>query len=245
MYKAETVVPYTDSKAKKSLQIKQMFNEIASRYDLLNRLFSLGNDRYWRKKGILSLKGIAPQKILDIATGTGDLALEAYKLLHPEKITGIDISEKMMEIATQKVAAANLSDKIDFRQCDCCDLPFDNDTFDAATVAFGIRNFEDLDKSLQEVVRVLRPEGKLMVLELSVPEHFPVKQGYYLYSKIFIPLIGYLISGNKSAYNYLPKSIVAFPQNAVLAAILEKNGFANVKYQKFLWGVCTLYTGVK
>ena len=242
-YKAEKIVPYTDNKEKKSIQIRQMFNEIASRYDLFNRLLSLGSDRYWRKKGILSLKDIAPQKILDIATGTGDLALEAYKRLHPQKITGIDISEKMMEIAVQKVEAANLSDTISFRHCDCCDLPFETDTFDAATVAFGVRNFENLDKSLQEIVRILRPGGKLMILELSIPEKFPIKQAYHLYSKIFIPSIGYLISGNKNAYNYLPKSITAFPQNEELAAILQKNGFSNVRFQRLTFGVCTLYIG--
>lgn len=244
-YKAETVVPYTDSEAKKSVQVKQMFNEIAFRYDLFNHLLSLGIDRYWRKKGILSLKDIAPRKILDIATGTGDLALEACKRLHPEKITGIDISEKMMAIGKQKVAKAGLSDKIEFQQCDCSDLPFEADTFDAAIVAFGIRNFENLDKSLQEIFRVLHPGGKLMVLELSIPEHFPIKQAYHLYSKIFIPVIGYFISGNKNAYNYLPKSIEAFPQNAELAAIMHKNGFSKVIFQKLTFGICTLYIGIK
>ena len=244
-YKAEKVVPYADSDAKKSVQIKQMFNDIAFRYDLFNRLLSLGNDYYWRKKGVLSLKDIAPQKILDIATGTGDLALEACKRLHPEKVIGIDISDKMMTVGKQKVAEAGLSDKIEFQQCDCIDLPFEANTFDAAIVAFGIRNFENLDKGLQEIFRVLRPGGKLMVLELSVPEHFPVKQAYRLYSKIFIPTVGYLISRDNSAFNYLPKSIEAFPQNAELAAIMQKNGFSDVKFRKLTIGVCTLYIGMK
>ncbi len=244
-YKAEKIVPYADSDAKKSIQVKQMFNDIAFRYDLFNRLLSLGIDRRWRKKGILSLQDIAPRKILDIATGTGDLALEACKRLRPEKVTGIDISDKMMEIGKQKVAEAGLSAQIDFQQCDCADMPFETNTFDAAIVAFGIRNFENLDKGLQEIFRVLRPGGKLMVLELSVPERFPVKQAYHLYSKIFIPAVGYLISGNSKAYNYLPKSIEAFPQNAELAAIMQKNGFSDVKFQKLTFGVCTLYVGVK
>ena len=245
IYKAEKLVPYTDSDAKKSVQVKQMFNDIAFRYDLFNRLLSWGNDRYWRKKGILSLKDVVHPKILDIATGTGDLALEACKRLYPEKVIGIDISDKMMEIAKQKVAEAGLEDIIEFRQCDCTDLLFEANSFDAAIVAFGIRNFENLDKGLQEIFRVLRPGGKLMVLELSVPKRFPVRQAYHVYSKISIPAVGYLISGNKNAYHYLPKSIEAFPQNAELAAIMQKNGFSDVRFQKLTLGVCSLYIGTK
>ncbi len=244
-YKAETVVPYEGDEAGKSGQVKRMFNEIAGQYDALNHTLALGIDRYWRKRAIRLLKKLRPGTLLDIATGTGDLALEAYRQLHPRSITGIDISEKMVEIARQKVLRTEVADKITFRLQDCTVLSFTDNTFDAATVAFGMRNFENLDKSLQEVHRVLRPGGKFVVLELSVPEHFPVRQAYLLYSRIVIPMIGKWKSGNREAYNYLPRSIRAFPQNAELADILRKNGFSDVTFRKLTLGVCTLYTGTK
>jgi demethylmenaquinone methyltransferase/2-methoxy-6-polyprenyl-1,4-benzoquinol methylase len=243
-YKAEKIVPYASNNAPKSEQVEQMFDEIAGKYDLLNHTLSLGIDKCWRKKGILTLKDLNPSKILDIATGTGDLALEAYRLLKPEKILGIDISEKMMDVGRKKVAQADLSEKIGFEWQNCTALQLDDNAFDAAIVAFGIRNFENLDKSLQEILRVLRPGGKLMILELSTPEYFPMKQGYWIYSKL-IPLVGQWISRNNAAYRYLPQSIAAFPQNAVLTKILEKNGFTAVKYQKLTLGVCTMYIGTK
>jgi demethylmenaquinone methyltransferase/2-methoxy-6-polyprenyl-1,4-benzoquinol methylase len=241
-YKAEKIVPYATNNAPKSAQVEQMFDEIAGRYDLLNHTLSLGIDRYWRRKGILALKDLSPQKILDVATGTGDLALEAHRLLKPEKILGIDISEKMMEAAEKKAAQAGLSGKIAFERQNCTDLNLEDASFDAVLVAFGIRNFEDLDKGLQEIHRVLRSGGKLMILELSSPEYFPMKQGYRMYSRL-IPLIGKWISQNKAAYRYLPQSIEAFPQNAAMAAILKKNGFTDVSYQKLTFGLCTLYLG--
>jgi len=243
-YKAEKIVPYESNDAPKSVQIERMFDEIAEQYDFLNHALSMGIDKSWRRKGILSLKAYAPQKILDIATGTGDLALDAYRLLKPEKIIGIDISEKMMSIGMEKVAKAGLSKIIDFQWQNCTCLEFDSDTFDAAIVAFGIRNFEDLDKSLQEIHRVLRSEGRLMILELSSPEHFPMKQAYQLYSGM-IPKIGRWISRSKAAYKYLPKSISAFPQNAEMAAILGKNGFSDVAYRKLTGGICTMYLAQK
>jgi demethylmenaquinone methyltransferase/2-methoxy-6-polyprenyl-1,4-benzoquinol methylase len=241
-YKAEKIVPYASNNAPKSEQVEQMFDEIAGKYDLLNHTLSLGIDKCWRRKGILTLKDLNPSKILDIATGTGDLALEAYRLLKPEKILGIDISEKMMDVGRKKVVQAGLSEKIGFEWQNCTALQLEDNAFDAAIVAFGIRNFENLDKSLQEILRVLRPGGRLMILELSTPEYFPMKQGYWIYSKL-IPLIGQWISRNNAAYKYLPQSIAAFPQNAGLAKILEKNGFTAVKYQKLTFGVCTMYVG--
>ena len=244
VYKAEKIVPYESNDASKSIQIERMFDEIAGQYDLLNRTLSLGIDNYWRRKGILALKAFAPRKILDVATGTGDLALYAYRLLKPEKIVGIDISEKMMAIGREKAAQAGLSEIIDFEWQNCADLQLDSDSFDAAVVAFGIRNFEDLDKGLQEILRVLRPAGRLMILELSSPESFPMKQGYRIYSQL-IPRIGRIVSRSKAAYNYLPKSISAFPQNAEMAAILEKNGFSGVEYRKLTGGICTLYLAQK
>jgi len=243
-YKAEKLVPYESNDASKSVQIERMFDEIAGQYDFLNHALSMGIDKSWRRKGILSLKAFAPQRILDVATGTGDLALDAYRLLKPEKITGIDISEKMMAIGREKVAKAGLSEVIHFEWQNCSCLKLDSDTFDAAIVAFGIRNFEDLDKGLQEIHRVLRPEGRLMILELSSPEYFPMKQAYQLYSSL-IPKIGQWISQSKAAYKYLPKSISAFPQNAEMAAILRNNDFSDVTYQKLTGGICTMYLARK
>jgi demethylmenaquinone methyltransferase/2-methoxy-6-polyprenyl-1,4-benzoquinol methylase len=243
-YKAEKIVPYADNDASKTVQVEQMFDEIADGYDLLNHTLSWGIDKRWREKGISTLKALSPKRILDIATGTGDLAIAAYRMLKPDKILGIDISERMMDVGRRKVDRAGLSGKIDFEWQDCTNLQLAENTFDAAIVAFGIRNFENLDKGLQEILRVLRPEGRLMILELSTPEHFPLKQGYRIYSQI-IPHIGRWISRNHAAYKYLPESISAFPQNAEMAAILKKNGFSGVSYQKLSLGICTLYTGSK
>ncbi|MDR2691874.1 MAG: bifunctional demethylmenaquinone methyltransferase/2-methoxy-6-polyprenyl-1,4-benzoquinol methylase UbiE [Dysgonamonadaceae bacterium] len=241
-YKAEKIIPYASRNTSKSEQIEQMFNEIAGKYDLLNHSLSLGIDKSWRKKGLLALKEFAPKTILDIATGTGDLAIEACRLLKPEKILGIDISEKMTAVGRKKVAEAGLAGIIDFDRQDCAGLRLGNDSFDAATVAFGIRNFGQLDRSLQETLRILKPGGKLMILELATPEFFPAKQAYQLYSKL-IPLIGNRISGNSAAYRYLPESIAAFPQGREMKAILEKNGFKNVTYRQFTFGICMLYIG--
>jgi demethylmenaquinone methyltransferase/2-methoxy-6-polyprenyl-1,4-benzoquinol methylase len=244
VYKAEKIVPYASADASKSEQVEWMFDEIAGKYDFLNHSLSLGIDKSWRKKGILALKDLHPKKILDIATGTGDLAIEAYRLLKPEKILGIDLSEKMMAVGREKIIEAGLTDVISFDKQDCADLQLENDSFDAAMVAFGVRNFEKLDQSLREILRVLKPGGKLMILELTSPEFFPMKQTYQIYSKL-IPLIGKWISNNNAAYRYLPESIAAFPQGKEMKAILEKNGFKNVSYQKFTFGICTLYLGSK
>ena len=244
VYKAEKLVPYQSNNAPKSVQIENMFDEIAGQYDFLNHTLSIGIDKYWRKKGIVALKASAPKSILDVATGTGDLALDAYRRLKPEKIVGIDISEKMMAIGREKAAKYGLSGIIVFERQNCTCLQMDSDMFDAAIVAFGIRNFENLDKGLQEIHRVLHPGGKLMILELSSPERFPMKQAYRIYSRL-IPKIGQLISGNKAAYKYLPESISAFPQNAAMAVILEKNGFSEVTYRKLTGGICTMYLARK
>ena len=244
VYKAEKIVPYESTDSPKGVQIERMFDEIAGQYDLLNHTLSIGTDKYWRRKGIQALKAFEPQIILDIATGTGDLALDAYRLLKPEKILGIDISEKMMAIGRAKAAKAGLSEIISFERQDCTCLQLDSNMFDAAIVAFGIRNFENLDKGLQEIHRVLHPGGILMILELSSPEYFPMKQAYRLYSGL-IPKIGQWISRSKAAYKYLPKSISAFPQNVGMTAILEKNGFSEAKYRKLTGGVCTMYLARK
>jgi demethylmenaquinone methyltransferase/2-methoxy-6-polyprenyl-1,4-benzoquinol methylase len=245
-YQAEKILPYADNREEpKGIQVEKMFDEIAGQYDLLNHTLSFGIDYYWRKKGILALKNIRPGKILDVATGTGDLALQACKLLKPQHITGIDISEGMMQIGRKKIAAAGLTAQIELEGQDCMNLQFPDDSFDAAMVAFGVRNFENLDQGLKEIRRVLRPEGKLMILELSSPEYFPMKQGYQFYSRVIIPVLGRLISKNRVAYTYLPESVAAFPQNKALKTILEKNGFKEVQYKKLTLGICTLYFGKK
>lgn len=222
-----------------------MFDEIADNYDTLNHTLSFGIDKYWRKKGILALKDLQPCTILDVATGTGDLAINAYLRLHPDHILGIDLSEGMMEIGRKKVAKINLADHITFDRQDCAALSLADDSFDAAMVAFGVRNFEDLDKGLQEILRVLKPGGKLMILEFSFPEKFPMKQLYTLYSKIIIPSIGRFISKSKSAYKYLPQSIAVFPQGKEMLGILKKNGFREVYGTTYTFGICSMYLATK
>ncbi|MFR9166659.1 MAG: bifunctional demethylmenaquinone methyltransferase/2-methoxy-6-polyprenyl-1,4-benzoquinol methylase UbiE [Dysgonomonas sp.] len=243
-YKAEKIVPY-DNTRNKGVQVEQMFDSIAENYDKLNHTLSLGIDRGWRKKGILSLKKLNPKTILDIATGTGDLAVQACGLLNPDKILAIDLSEKMMDVGRQKVSDLHLNKIISFEKQDCMNLDIEDNSFDAAMVAFGIRNFENLDKGLKEILRVLKPGGRLMILELSTPRSFPMKQGYWLYSKIFIPTVGRLISKDKSAYVYLPKSIEAFSQGKEMVDILTKNGYKNAACKTFTFGICSMYIGDK
>lgn len=243
-YKAEKIVPYNSSESK-GTQVEQMFDSIAKNYDVLNRTMSMGIDISWRNKGLSMLKDINPQQILDIATGTGDLAIQAYDILKPQSILGIDISEGMMDIGRQKVKKAGLEDIIRFEKQDCMALDLPDRSFDAAMVAFGIRNFEDLDKGLREIRRVLKPGGKLMILELSAPERFPLKQGYWMYTKLYIPTIGRLISKNKSAYSYLPKSIEAFIQGKEMTDTLIKNGFSSAFCKTYTLGVCSMYLATK
>ena len=243
-YEAEKILPYS-SPDKKGAQVEQMFDSIAENYDTLNHTMSMGIDRSWRKKGILALKHLNPKSILDIATGTGDLAMQAYDLLRPEHILGIDISEKMMDVGRLKVEKVGLSDKISFEKQDCMNLGLPDNSFDAAMVAFGVRNFEDLDKGLKEILRVLKPGGQLMILELSTPQHFPMKQAYWLYSRLFIPTIGRLISKDKTAYSYLPKSIEAFIQGKNMVNALALNGYRNATYKTYTFGICSMYLGTK
>ena len=243
-YQAEKLLPY-DSPDKKGDQVEQMFDSIAENYDLLNHTLSMGIDRGWRRKSILTLKKNNPQSILDIATGTGDLAVLAYKLLKPEKILAIDLSEKMMEVGRQKVAKEKLSSVISFEKQDCMELEISDNSFEAAMVAFGVRNFENLDKGLKEILRVLKPGGQLMILELSTPKSFPMKQAYWLYSRIFIPTVGRLISKDKAAYSYLPKSIEVFSQGKEMVEILTKNGFKKASFKTYTLGICSMYLGYK
>lgn len=243
-YEAEKIVPYS-SNENKGVQVERMFDSIAENYDTLNHTMSMGIDKGWRKQGISMLKKINPQNILDIATGTGDLAIQAYDILKPQSILGIDISEGMMDVGRQKVAKAGLSDKINFERQDCMALNLSDNSFDAAMVAFGVRNFENLDKGLKEILRILKPGGQLMILELSSPQHFPMKQAYWLYSKLFIPTIGRLISKDKTAYSYLPKSIEAFIQGKEMVNTLLKNGFSEASCKTYTFGICSMYLAKK
>lgn len=243
-YPQENIKPYAGNE-KKSVQVEKMFDRIAPAYDRLNHTLSLGIDKSWRRKAIAWLKPFHPKKMLDVATGTGDFALQAYNDLQPDTLTGIDISEGMMKVGKEKIKEAGLENKVSFAKEDCTALTFPDNTFDAVTVAFGVRNFDDLDKGLSEIYRVLTPQGKLVILELSVPESFPMKQLYAIYSTIVIPVIGKIISQDRNAYLYLPKSIKAFPQGKKMKGIMEKANFRDVCFKKFTLGTCTLYTATK
>lgn len=218
-----------------------MFNAIAPTYDKLNGILSLGIDNFWRKDAIKRLKPYHPRKILDIATGTGDFAILAQQILSPDKIIGIDISERMMETGRKKIETRKLTNNISFEQQDCTNMHFPKESFDAATVAFGIRNFENINESCREIHRVLKPDGILLLLELSSPQHFPMKQLYSIYSNIFIPLMGRMMSTDKNAYRYLPESVSAFPQGKEMMVILKKNGFYPIQYKTYSAGICSLY----
>lgn len=243
-YKSEKIIPYNSGESKKE-QVGQMFDNIAPGYDRLNSVLSLGNDYFWRKSALSKLVPYQPKKILDIATGTGDFAILAEKILKPESIIGIDISEGMMKIGQEKVKEKHLESTITFEQQDCSNMSFPDDSFDAATVAFGVRNFEFIDHSFQEIHRVLKPKGHFLFMELATPVKFPMKQLYLLYAKYVIPTIGRLLSTEKNAYNYLPESIYAFPQGNEMIDILKKNGFKNVRYKTYTGGVCSLYIAEK
>lgn len=228
----------------KKEQVAQMFDNIAPSYDLLNKLLSLGIDRWWRYKAINQLKELQPKNILDVATGTADVAIATIRL-NPHAVTGIDISNQMLEIGREKVKKLNLASKITLLQADAENLPFESNTFDAITVAFGVRNFENLDKGLAELYRVLKPSGKLVVLEFSKPKIFPVKQVFNIYFKYVLPFIGKLISKDKSAYTYLPESVQAFPEGTNFTNILQQTGFKLTKCTALTLGISSLYTGVK
>ena len=229
---------------KEKENIKQMFDNIASSYDFLNHFFSFGIDHVWRRKVVKILKPLKPLSIIDIATGTGDLAIREVKL-NPEKIVGIDISGNMIKIGEEKVLARKLDNIISFIQADSAEIPFAENTFEAATVAFGVRNFEDLDKSLSEIFRVLKKNGLLAVLEFSMPEIFPFKQFYKFYLNRIIPLIGKIISKDVKAYSYLPVSIKAFPSGEKFLDHIRKAGFTKTRQHRLTFGVASVYIGTK
>ena len=243
-YPQESIKPYNENE-KKSVQVERMFDNIAPAYDQLNHTLSWGIDKSWRKKAINWLKPFQPQRMMDVATGTGDFAIQACRVLNPKELIGTDISEGMMNVGRQKVKDAGLEGRISFAKEDCTALTFPDNRFDAITVAFGVRNFEDLDKGLREMHRVLDRNGKLVILELSEPDWFPMKQLYALYSKVVIPTLGKLLSKDRSAYTYLPQSIKAFPQGEVMKEIILKAGFSEASFKRLTLGICTLYTATK
>ena len=239
-----TVVPYKDENSGKKEQVAKMFDNISHRYDFLNHFLSLGIDKVWRRKAISMLKPLHPKLILDVATGTGDFAIQALSL-NPDRIFGIDISEGMLEMGRNKLKDRNLSSKIELLQGDSENIPFEENKFDAVTVAFGVRNFENLEKGLREIFRVLKPGGKLIVLEFSRPKAFPMKQGYNFYFKTILPKIGRMVSSDKSAYTYLPESVEAFPDGADFLRILENVGFKQSQCKALTFGISSIYSGAK
>ncbi|HWD87728.1 MAG TPA: bifunctional demethylmenaquinone methyltransferase/2-methoxy-6-polyprenyl-1,4-benzoquinol methylase UbiE [Mucilaginibacter sp.] len=242
---SKTVIPYTQEQGTKKEQVADMFNNISKTYDFLNHFLSLGIDIIWRKKAINELKKDQPKLILDVATGTGDFAFEALKILKPEKIIGVDISQGMLDIAQQKISKRNLNDRFEVKLGDSERLPFKADEFDAVTVAYGVRNFENLEQGLADINRVLKSSGKVVILEFSKPKVFPVKQLYNFYFNYVTPGIGKLFSKDARAYSYLPESVAVFPDGANFIALMEKVGFKNTKCTPLAFGICSIYTGVK
>lgn len=218
-----------------------MFNDIAPTYDVLNHTLSLGIDRRWRRKAVDALGRFKPTRILDIATGTGDFAMLLAQRLNPREVVGADISEGMMAVGRKKVEAAGMQDVITFRREDCLHLTLPDGSFDAVTSAFGIRNFQRLEDGLREMHRVIAPGGHLLILELSVPPRFPMRQLFWIYSHVVMPVIGWIISRNDHAYTYLPESMQAFPQAEVMAEILRGVGFKDVSWKRLTFGLCTMY----
>jgi demethylmenaquinone methyltransferase/2-methoxy-6-polyprenyl-1,4-benzoquinol methylase len=243
-YAQEALKPY-GTEGRKTEQIERMFDRIAPSYDSLNRRMSQGFDRRWRRQAIELLRDDHPHTILDVATGTGDFALTANAILPDAQITGIDLSEEMLRLAHDKIAAHGAEDRITLVREDCAALSFADDSFDAVTVAFGVRNFEDTDACLLEIRRVLRDGGRLVILELSVPQTTPMRQLFGIYSHTVIPLYAALSTRDAKAYRYLPKSMQAMPQREAMCQILGKVGFRTVTFQTLTFGVCTLYTAVK
>lgn len=259
MYKQETIKPY-DGKGEKGELVEAMFDNIAPTYDTLNHHLSWDIDKYWRKKAVKAVKNHFHDRvknskkhaaitnglsILDIATGTGDFAILAAKKLHPEKVVGADISEGMMKVGREKVRREGLDGVISFAKEDCLNLSFEDESFDTVMAAFGIRNFQHLDKGLEEMCRVMKKGGMLCVLELTTPVSFPMKQLFRIYSHTILPVYGKLISKDDSAYSYLTATIEAFPQGEEMVGILKKAGFRDARFKRLTFGICTMYLAVK
>lgn len=239
-----TVTPYGTPGVGKKQEVAQMFDNISSRYDFLNHLLSMGIDKGWRKKAIQLLKENPPSHLLDIATGTGDFAIAALEV-NPAKITGIDISEGMLESGRKKIIEKKLSDRIELLYGDAENISFPDNTFDAAVVAFGVRNFEDLDKGLKQINRVLKPGSKFIVLEFSNPQSFPIKQLYTFYFRYVLPVIGRMVSKDQAAYSYLPESVKAFPDGKQFLERLGMAGFTETNQKQLTFGIASIYSGIK
>lgn len=242
---SKKITPYNSSEQSKKEQVEQMFDNISGEYDSLNRVISFGVDVKWRKKVVKIVADTKPESILDIATGTGDLIINLAKKTTANKLIGLDISEGMLSVGRNKIAADGLSQRIEMVQADSEHMPFDDNSFDAITVAFGVRNFEHLEKGLKEILRILKPGGIFVILETSVPTKTPYKQGYKIHSKYILPTIGKLFSKDKDAYTYLSESASAFPFGEALNNILRRTGFTNVVDKPQTFGVATIYKASK
>jgi demethylmenaquinone methyltransferase/2-methoxy-6-polyprenyl-1,4-benzoquinol methylase len=238
------IKPYSNSLKGKKEQVAEMFDNIAPKYDFLNHFLSFGIDKIWRRKAIRLLMKYNPANILDVATGTGDFAIESLKT-GAKKIVGVDISEEMLAVGRVKIEKLGLGNRIVLQQGDSEELKFSDNSFDAVTVAFGVRNFENLSKGIDEIFRVLKPGGIVCVLEFSKPRYFPVKQLYTFYSFYILPFLGRLFSNDKSAYRYLPESVEVFPDGEDFLAVLMKSGFTQTIQHRQTFGVATIYTGIK
>ncbi len=239
------VTPYKDSTLNKKEQVEKMFDTISGNYDILNRIISFGSDIKWRNKILKMILKKSPESILDVATGTGDLAIKFARKSKATKIIGLDISEGMLSVAKKKISDTILSEKVEFIKGDSEALPFSTNSYDAITVSFGIRNFENLEKGLSEIYRVLKPKGLFIILETSIPAKFPFKQGYLFYTKRVLPIIGKIFSKDKFAYTYLSESASVFPYGKKLNNILLKIGFIEVDNKPQTFGVATIYTASK
>ena len=241
----KVVKPYDSSNLSKKKQVEKMFDNISGKYDFLNHFLSFGIDHIWRRKTINLIAEKNPAFILDVATGTGDLAFAAEKKIKVKKIIGLDISNGMLEVGREKIKKKSLQNKLEFIQGDSENLPFENDFFDAVMVSFGVRNFENLTKGLNEIKRVLKPSGGIYILEFSKPKKFPIKQLFSFYSKFILPYLGSLISKDKSAYHYLPASVNVFPEGEDFIKKLQKVGFSSSSFKTLSGGISTLYSGFK
>ena len=244
-YQHDTIVPFKDSEESKKKQVEKMFDRIAFRYDFMNHFLSAGIDIGWRKRTLRQLRSLEPKKILDVATGTGDMAILACSVLDPERVTGIDLSEGMLEIGRQKVIKARLENKVELLKGDSETIMFPNGSFDAVTVAFGVRNFEDLERGLNEINRVLRPGGKLVILECTKPKLPVIKHLYNFYLTRIAPFIGRIVSRNKNAYQYLNESVQMFPEGKEFVEILEKLGYKNASCKTLSLGISSIYCAEK
>ncbi len=241
----DPIIPFKDSEKSKKDQVAEMFDRIAGRYDFMNRFLSAGTDMGWRKKAIRMLKGDKPGMILDVATGTGDMAIMACKMLQPQKVEGIDISAQMLELGRKKVEKEGLTDKIQLQKGDSETINFAENTFDAVMAAFGVRNFENLEKGLSEMLRVLKPGGKLVILEFSRPRHRAVRGLYNIYMRMLAPRLAHWFNQNKEAYDYLTESSNAFPERRHFTDILNKIGYSDTRFKSLSLGICCIYTGRK